>query len=69
MSKNSRTLLPCPCCGSDVLTTAGEYEVCSVCAWEDDPVQSADPDLAGGANQESLNVARAKWQSRKQGYL
>lgn len=53
--------LPCPCCGSPTICESGAYEVCDVCGWEDDPVQSSNPDYAGGANSESLNVARARW--------
>jgi hypothetical protein len=56
--------LPCPCCGSQALTTLGEYEICDVCGWEDDPIQSADPDYAGGANQISLNQARKEWNDK-----
>jgi anaerobic ribonucleoside-triphosphate reductase len=58
-------LRPCPCCGSKVVTTPGEYEICEVCGWEDDPVQSADPDYAGGANKLSLNQARKEWLAKK----
>ncbi|MFM7214009.1 MAG: CPCC family cysteine-rich protein [Verrucomicrobiota bacterium] len=58
-------LRSCPCCGSRVLTTLGEYEICDVCAWEDDPVQSADPDYAGGANKLNLNEARKEWVARR----
>ena len=54
-------LLPCQCCGSRVLSEAGTYEVCDVCHWEDDPVQSANPLYAGGANKVSLSEARKKW--------
>lgn len=54
-------LYPCPCCGSKVITTPGAYEICDECGWEDDPVQSADPDYAGGANKTSLNQARKEW--------
>lgn len=39
----------------------GEYELCEVCNWEDDPIQSAEPDYPGGANQKSLNQARKEW--------
>jgi Cysteine-rich CPCC len=60
-------LKPCPCCGSKVLTAEGEYEICSVCGWEDDPVQRADPDYAGGANKTSLNEARKAWLARQSG--
>ena len=56
--------LSCPCCGSSVLRERGAFEICPVCGWEDDPAQSADPDLEGGANDMSLNAARAAWQAR-----
>jgi rubredoxin len=55
----------CPVCGHRTLSERGTYEICSVCGWEDDPAQSSDPDLAGGANRESLNQARANWQLHK----
>ena len=57
-------LQPCPCCGKRVITELGEYEVCEVCRWEDDPVQSADPDFGGGANKLSLNEARRVWATK-----
>nr|WP_314369981.1 CPCC family cysteine-rich protein [uncultured Acinetobacter sp.] len=53
-------LYPCLCCG--YLTRGepsnGDYDICSVCFWEDDPVQAEDHDSAGGANVPSLNQAR-----------
>lgn len=48
----------CPCCEKHLFYERGSYEICPVCNWEDDPVQSKKPDLAGGANQMSLNEAR-----------
>ncbi|MBL9042027.1 MAG: hypothetical protein JNM83_10525 [Myxococcales bacterium] len=42
----------------------GQYEVCAVCGWEDDPVQSADPSYGGGANAESLQAARVSWKQK-----
>ncbi|MFS2109752.1 CPCC family cysteine-rich protein [Sphingomonas sp. Sphisp140] len=39
----------------------GDYVVCPVCGWENDPVQLADGDYAGGANHMSLNEARRQW--------
>ena len=36
----------------------GTYEICSICGWEDDPVQFKDPDYRGGANGPSLNEWR-----------
>jgi cold shock CspA family protein len=55
---------PCPVCGGLVEGQVGDYEICPSCDWEDDPVQSADPDFAGGANPQSLNDAKATWSSR-----
>lgn len=54
-------LHPCPCCGFRTLLDEerGSYDICGVCAWEDDFVQYRDPDYRGGANWESLNEARA----------
>jgi hypothetical protein len=43
----------------------GEYEICRRCGWEDDPVQAADADFAGGANATSLNQARAAWRAKE----
>ncbi|NKJ48094.1 hypothetical protein CIC12_15365 [Burkholderia sp. SG-MS1] len=61
--KESR--LPCPCCKSLTIGVRDDYEICPVCGWEDDPVQSSDPTFAGGANQNSLNEARKHWQTTK----
>jgi hypothetical protein len=54
-------LEPCPCCRSLVIGVPGSYEICAVCGWEDDPIQSRDQSYAGGANMLSLGEARAKW--------
>ena len=48
----------CPCCGQLTLTEERMFEICSVCGWEDDNVQYANPDFAGGANHLSLNQYR-----------
>ncbi|MCX6375603.1 MAG: CPCC family cysteine-rich protein [Armatimonadetes bacterium] len=50
----------CHCCGYLTLAEepGGSFEICPVCFWEDDLVQSQDPDFDGGANQVSLNRAR-----------
>lgn len=54
---------PCPCCGFMTLRLPppGTHELCPVCWWEDDGVQFDDPDYQGGANDESLNMARANF--------
>jgi hypothetical protein len=42
-----------------------EYEICSVCEWEDDLYQRANPDAGGGANKLSLNVAKQRWKANE----
>lgn len=52
----------CPCCGCFTLEEGGgNYEICPVCFWEDDPVQNKYPDMAGGANEVSLFQARENY--------
>jgi hypothetical protein len=51
----------CPVCGKTVFDEEGDYDICTVCGWENDPVQTRDADYAGGANRISLNEARRKW--------
>jgi hypothetical protein len=45
----------CPCCKKGEIEGLGDYDICPVCGWEDDPVQRKDPDFEGGANDISLN--------------
>jgi hypothetical protein len=46
---------PCPCCGYLTFEEPpGSFEICPICFWEDDVVQLAFPDMAGGANKCSL---------------
>lgn len=52
----------CPCCGYYTLTESGQWEICDVCFWEDDPIQAASPDLEAGANNMSLNQARKNFE-------
>lgn len=46
----------CPCCGFKTFKEPpnGQYDICEVCFWEDDPIQLKDPDYEGGANNVSL---------------
>ncbi len=50
----------CPCCGFYTFNErpGGNYDICPVCFWEDDPVQLKNPELEGGANKVSLLQAR-----------
>ncbi|MBX9654767.1 hydrolase [bacterium] len=54
----------CPCCGCRTLSNEppGSFEICPVCFWEDDKVQFDDPTFRGGANEDSLEEARANYQ-------
>jgi hypothetical protein len=54
----------CLCCDNREIEERGRWEICAVCGWEDDPVQCAHPDFTGGANDLSLNQARARWMAR-----
>ncbi|MDK8641279.1 CPCC family cysteine-rich protein [Niallia taxi] len=56
-----RKLFTCPCCGYKTLSELNSWEICVVCRWEDDPLQSDEPDFAGGANVESLREAQKNW--------
>ena len=58
----------CPVCGKYTFEEDGNYEICPVCGWEDDPIQKDDPDLAGGANDLSLNQYREEYQKRMETY-
>ena len=50
----------CYCCGYFTLPGAWDntFEICPVCYWEDDGIQSGDPAYEGGANGVSLITAR-----------
>ena len=66
ISSMMNTLFPCPCCNSLTLSaqSPGTFEICSICEWEDDPVQFEDPTLEGGANTESLEQARKRFREQ-----
>ena len=52
----------CPVYGKSYVQ---EYDICSVCGWENAPNQLWKPDLPGGANEMSLNEARHAFHSGK----
>ena len=52
----------CPCCGYFTLgDEPGHFYICPVCFWEDDNIQSFDPNYTGGANGISLTEARINY--------
>lgn len=53
----------CPVCGQYEFPEEDSFDVCDVCGWEDDAVQTEDADYAGGANKMSLNQAREAWKN------
>lgn len=65
MMREKENRLACACCESSTISVRGDYEICPVCGWEDDPVQFDDPAFAGGANRSNLNEARKHWQTTK----
>jgi predicted nucleotidyltransferase len=59
----------CPVCGLEGIgfpDIPGSFNLCPRCGWEDDSAQFIQPDLEGGANQMSLQQARAAWGAGKQ---
>jgi len=55
------SIYPCPSCGFLIFDEPiGSYDICSICGWEDDPVQLANPLLKGGANKECLLECQQK---------
>jgi hypothetical protein len=58
---NSVANKKCPVCDIETLASDIDYSICPICMWEDDPIQTSDPDLWGGANSLSLNDYKARW--------
>ena len=48
----------CDCCKYDTILIHGDYEICTICYWEDDLLQLQDKDYEGGANPMSLRQAQ-----------
>lgn len=52
----------CLCCSAMTISSvASDYQICSECHWEDDPLAYDNPDYEGGANGVSLNQARRNY--------
>lgn len=52
----------CPCCGYYKFEeNIGSHDICPICYWEDDLVQTEDADFSGGANTFSLNQCRENY--------
>lgn len=59
-------MIKCPVCGEHEFQMKSDYDVCPVCEWENDGLQMAKPDYAGGANDLSLNDYKVWWKQQKQ---
>jgi hypothetical protein len=55
---------PCACCGHLVFDErVGSHEICPVCFWDDDLVQTRWPNFTGGANKLSLVECQRNYQT------
>lgn len=63
---NPPHLFACPCCRQLTLSERGGFDICPVCAWEDDGQDDHDADIVrGGPNGRlSLTQARANYEER-----
>ena len=52
---NETSKTSCPVCGKP---NVREYDICSGCGWENDPIQLNKPSFKGGANKMSLEKAK-----------
>ncbi|WP_436772216.1 CPCC family cysteine-rich protein [Yinghuangia sp. YIM S09857] len=50
----------CPCCANLTLDSRGEFEICSVCFWEDDGQDDHDADVVRGGPNGSLSLTEAR---------
>lgn len=53
--------MECPVCGKYYFTEENSFDICSICGWENDGVQTDDHNYAGGANSLSVNEARIEF--------
>ncbi|MEX2975904.1 CPCC family cysteine-rich protein [Serratia fonticola] len=54
----------CPCCGYLTLPSRGDYDVCSVCYWEDDGKPSSELDSYSSVNHSTLREYREKFEEK-----
>ena len=54
------SLYACPCCGEKTLSERGSFEICGVCAWEDDGQDDHDADVVRGGPNGGLSLTEAR---------
>lgn len=53
----------CPVCGEIETPNPGNFEICEVCEWQDDPLQREDPNDKDGPNGGlSLKEYKKQWE-------
>ena len=52
----------CPSCGYPTLNERGEYEICSICDWEDDNQDDSDADEISGGPNSTLSLTKSRLQ-------
>ena len=50
----------CPCCGYATLDARGEYDICTVCWWEDDGQDNDNANIVRGGPNSNLSLTRAR---------
>ena len=60
MNTHETAKIMCPVCGK---TQVGEYDICEICDWENDPIQLKNPNFSGGANHMSLLEAKEAYRT------
>jgi hypothetical protein len=50
----------CPCCGYPTLGSLSEFEICTLCCWDDDGQDDADADLVRGGPNHSFSLVEAR---------
>lgn len=58
---NKTNKIPCPVCGK---RQVGEYVICDICNWENDPIQLRHPNIRG-ANRMTIAEAREAYKQEK----
>jgi hypothetical protein len=54
-------MIKCPICGKYDFAEEDDYDICTICGWENDGLQMSQHDYAGGANWLSVNQARENY--------
>ncbi|MBC8876598.1 MAG: hypothetical protein H8E44_44790 [Planctomycetes bacterium] len=50
----------CPCCGYATLDARGEYDICTICWWEDDGQDNDDANVVRGGPNSNVSLTRAR---------